>query len=183
MSIFAKKLDTRGVTEPPPAPPPDITASRQGAAQPPKPRTYSIGDAIQLMRTLPFDNNVDLVVQVIRATLGSMNVRVQDIIEDAVRKEKSIHEGIASLHGKVADLERELDARCKEITALEADLAETTSVKERLQMSETHGRSSSVPILDATPEPSTARANPPPPPASDRMPIHISGGESAASKI
>src|SRR5581483_11612 len=138
MSIFAKKLDTRGVMEPPPPPRPSEGAPSRGPAPPPKPRVYGINDAIQLMRTLPFDQNVDLVVQVIRATLASVNVRVGDVIEDAVRKEKSIHEGIAALHGKVAELERELEARCQEIAALEADLKETTSVKERLELSESH---------------------------------------------
>jgi len=182
MSIFAKKLDTRGVSEPPPpASPPDISPSRSAPSSS-KPKTYGIGDAIQLMRTLPFDNNVDLVVQVIRATLASMNVRVQDIIEDAARKEKSIHEGIATLHGKVADLEKELDARCKEITALEADLAETSKVKERLEMSEAIGLQSG-PIIDSALEASTARANPPPPPGSDRVPMHVAHSESAASKM
>jgi hypothetical protein len=112
---------------------------------PPKPRGgYGIGDAILLMRTLPFDDNVDLVVQVVRATLASLNVRVQDIIEDAGRKEQNIRDGIAGLHGKVADLERELETRCKEIASLEADLKETSSVKERLQLSENHVPSSAM---------------------------------------
>ena len=100
------------------------------------PRGYGIGDAIQLMRSLPVDQNVDLVVQVIRATLASMNVRVQDIIEDATRKEQATEAGIASLHSKVADLERELETRRQEILALEADLQETMGVKDRLQLAE-----------------------------------------------
>jgi hypothetical protein len=103
---------------------------------PPSPRVYGIGDAIQLMRSLPVDQNVDLVVQVIRATLASMNVRVQDIIEDATRKEKATEAGISHLHGQVADLERELEARRQEIVGLEADLQETIAVKERLQLAE-----------------------------------------------
>ena len=93
-------------------------------------------DAIQLMRSLPVDQNVDLVVQVIRATLASMNVRVHDIIEDASRKEKATEAGIALLHSKVADLEHELETRRQEILALEADLQETMAVKERLQLAE-----------------------------------------------
>ncbi len=88
------------------------------------------------MRSLPVDQNVDLIVQVIRATLASMNVKVQDIIEDAIRKEKATEAGISALHGKVADLERELEARRQDILGLEVDLKETTAVKERLQLSE-----------------------------------------------
>ena len=103
---------------------------------PPTPRVYGIGDAIQLMRSLPVDQNVDLVVQVIRATLASMNVRVQDIIEDASRKEQATEAGIASLHGQIAELEHELDARRQEIVGLESDLQETIAVKNRLQLAE-----------------------------------------------
>jgi hypothetical protein len=102
----------------------------------PAARVYGIGDAIQLMRSLPVDQNVDLVVQVIRATLASMNVRVHDIIEDALRKVKGTEDGIAELHGRVADLERELSARRQEIVGLEEDLQETNAVKERLQLAE-----------------------------------------------
>src|SRR5204863_266091 len=42
---------------------------------------YGIGDAIQLMRSLPTDGNADLVTRVVRVTLGSVNVRLEDIIE------------------------------------------------------------------------------------------------------
>jgi hypothetical protein len=133
MAIFNKKSEPRieveqgqraSIASPPPV-----------AAAPPR-RAYGIGDAIVLMRSLPVDQNVDLIVQVIRATLASMNVRVQDIIEDAVRKEKATEAGIASLHGKVDELERELEARRQEILGLEVDLKETTAVKERLQLAE-----------------------------------------------
>ena len=65
-----------------------------------------------------------------------MNVKVGDIIEDAIRKEKATEAGISALHGKVAELERELEARRQDILGLEIDLKETTAVKERLQLSE-----------------------------------------------
>ena len=113
---------------------PDV--SMPSRLPPPTSRVYGIGDAIQLMRSLPVDQNVDLVVQVIRATLASMNVRVQDIIEDASRKEQATEAGIASLHGQIAELEHELDARRQEIVGLESDLQETIAVKNRLQLAE-----------------------------------------------
>ena len=101
----------------------------------PKP-AYGIAEAIQLMRSLPVDQHPDLVVRVVRATLGSLNVRLPDIIEDASRKQKQVEERIAAEHGQVADLEKQLESRRKEIAGLEADLKETTTVKERLQMAE-----------------------------------------------
>jgi hypothetical protein len=136
MAIFTKKSNPRIEVEPLPRPPlPGLPPPPVAA---PARKAYGIGDAIVLMRSLPVDENVDLVVQVIRATLASMNVRVQDIIEDARRKEQATEAGIGSLHGKVAELERELETRRQEILGLEADLRETTAVKERLQLAENH---------------------------------------------
>lgn len=134
MALFNKKSEPRIEVEQIPARAPIVAAPPPTPAAPRK--AYGIADAILLMRSLPVDQNVDLVVQVIRATLASMNVKVQDIIEDAVRKEKATEAGISALHGKVAELERELEARRQDILGLEVDLKETTAVKERLQLSE-----------------------------------------------
>jgi hypothetical protein len=132
MALFTKKSEPKIELEPFPPRPPVMSAP---PATPPR-RVYGIGDAILLMRSLPVDQNVDLIVQVIRATLASMNVRVQDIIEDARRKEQATEAGIQELHTKVAELERDLEARRQEILGLEGDLKETSAVKERLQLAE-----------------------------------------------
>jgi hypothetical protein len=100
---------------------------------------YGIAEAIQLLRGLPVDQNPDLVVRVVRATLASLSVHLSDIIEDANKKQKATQERIASQHTKVAELEKQLGEHRKEIAALEADLKETTTVKERLQMAEKVG--------------------------------------------
>jgi hypothetical protein len=96
---------------------------------------YGIAEAIQLMRTLPHDH-VELVVRVVRATLASLDVRLPDIIEDANRKQKMVRDKIADFHAKNAELEKQLDAHRKEIATLEADLKETSEVKDRLQQAE-----------------------------------------------
>ena len=75
-------------------------------------------------------------MRVVRATLASLSVHLSDIIEDANKKQKATQERIASQHAKVAELEKQLGEHRKEIAALEADLKETTTVKERLQMAE-----------------------------------------------
>jgi hypothetical protein len=97
---------------------------------------YGIAEAIQLMRTLPTDQGSDLVVRVVRATLASLDVRLPDIIEDASRKQKVVRDRIADFHAKNAELEKQLEAHRKEIATLEADLKETTEVKDRLQHAE-----------------------------------------------
>ena len=133
MSIFAKKQDwdrdQKATVDA--APTPAASAASRGGSN-----HYGIAEAIQLLRGLPVDQNTELVVRVVRATLASLAVHLSDIIEDATRKQKSVQDKIASEHTKVADLEKQLADHRKEIAALEADLKETTTVKERLQMAE-----------------------------------------------
>lgn len=100
------------------------------------PGGYGIAETIQLMRTLPVDQNGELVVKVVRATLASLNVHLPEIIEDANKKQRAIQEKIAAEHLQIVDLEKQLETHRKEIAALEADLKETTTVKDRLQLAE-----------------------------------------------
>ena len=103
----------------------------------PEPRkAYGIADAIQLMRTLPIEQNGELVIRVVRATLGSLNVKLPQIIDDAARKQKMTQERITGIHAQIASLEKQLEAHRNEIKMLEADLQETTEVKERLESAE-----------------------------------------------
>jgi hypothetical protein len=97
---------------------------------------YGIAEAIQLLRSLPADQSSELVVRVVRATLASLDVHLADIVEDATRKQKHLADRMASEHAQIAELERQLETRRREIAVLEADLKETTSVKERLQQAE-----------------------------------------------
>jgi len=155
MPIFAKKPDW-GEVALTPQPAPSNTATH-------KPPTYRIADAIQLMRGLPIDQNPDLIVSVVRATLASLNVRLPDIIDDAARKEKTVQESISAFHAQIAELEKQLDARRREIAAAEADLKETTEVKQRLQMAERAAAATPKPFIvpsDTTPMPG---ARPPAP--------------------
>jgi hypothetical protein len=136
MAMFAKKENweqkvAAEVGGPAPAP-----TQAMAPAKPGQPLKYGIAETIQLMRSLPADQNVELVVRVVRATLASLNVRLPEIIEDATRKEKFTRDRIADFHAKNAELEKQLEAHRKEIASLEADLKETTEVKERLQLAE-----------------------------------------------
>jgi hypothetical protein len=99
-------------------------------------RDYGIEQAIQLMRLLPGDSNVELVVQVVKKTLESTNIKVPKIIEDASRKQKDIENRVSNLEREISDLEREIQTRESEIERLQTDHKETTMVKERLQLAE-----------------------------------------------
>lgn len=100
-----------------------------------EPPSYGINDAIQLMRALPQDN-VELVVQVVKRTLESTKVKVSHIIEDASRKQENIEGRIGVLKREIADFESEIATRKEEIAKLEADHDETSTVKDRLQLAE-----------------------------------------------
>ena len=114
---------------------------------------YGIADAIQLMRSLPVDQNGELVIRVVRATLGSLNVRLPQIIEDAARKQKVTQERITGIHAQIANLEKQLEAHRNEIKTLEADLKETTEVKERLQTAEMSAGKDGVAIVQSADKP------------------------------
>ncbi len=99
-------------------------------------RRFGIDDAIQLMRSLPADPNSALVVRVVRVTLGAVNVSVEEIVEDATRKETRIKESISGLEAKIVELEGQLGALRREIAAHQADLKETVNVRERLHLAD-----------------------------------------------
>jgi len=140
MSLFAKKHEN-GESKVAA----DLAAS--GAIAGMGSRSYGIAEAIQLLRGLPADQNSELVVRVVRATLASLDVRLPDIIEDASRKQKITQDKIAAEHAQVAELEKQLETHRKDIAALEADLKETTTVKERLQQAEKSGDRNTSPLF------------------------------------
>jgi hypothetical protein len=133
MAMFAKKENWEQKVAAEVGGPAVVPPAARAAGAAPK---YGIAETIQLMRALPGDQNGELVVRVVRATLASLNVHLPEIIEDAARKEKTVRDRIADFHAKNAELEKQLEAHRKEIATLEADLKETTSVKERLQVAE-----------------------------------------------
>ena len=132
MAIFAKKSEPERTSLD--LAPPALTPVGAG----PKGQ-FGIAEAIQLLRTLSNGDSAqsgDLVIRVVRATLASLNVHLTDIIDDASRKQKLTQDRIAAVQAQIADLEKQLETQRREVASLEADLKETTHVKERLQAAE-----------------------------------------------
>jgi hypothetical protein len=117
---------------------------------------YGITQAIALMRSLPVDQNVELVVRVIRSTLESMNVHLPTIIDDALAKEATLQTRIEHLDAEIEQLAEHIDLRRDEISRLQTELKETTVVKERLVLAEKLVTAAALP--------------PPAPPPAPRMP-------------
>ncbi|VAX01572.1 hypothetical protein MNBD_GAMMA22-2007 [hydrothermal vent metagenome] len=96
---------------------------------------YGIEEAVALMRKLP-DVDTDVVITVVRKTLESANVRVNEIISDAEKKEGNINKRTNTLTSEIEELQKKITLRNKEISILTKDLQETTKVKKLLQQGE-----------------------------------------------
>lgn len=133
-----EKRQEQMVAREPPPPPVSVERGHGGArpAPPPEPSvSYGIDKAIELMRTLPSDDeHLELVVQVIRSTLASTSVSVEAIIDDATRKQERIQRRVARLAEEIVGLEKEIQLRRDETLALQQDHDETTQVKARLSL-------------------------------------------------
>lgn len=127
MAFFSKKQEYEPqpwvAPEPAPAPTPATVK-------------YGISDAIQLMRGLPTNQDSDLIIRVVRATLQSLKVRLPDIIDDASKKQKMVQDRIDQGHAQIAKLEQKLEEHRREIAAQMADLKETGEVRARLERAE-----------------------------------------------
>jgi hypothetical protein len=126
---------------PTPAPAPAPVAAPVAAAKPasaaikPDHPDYGINKAIELMRLLPEDN-IELIVRVVKTTLESTNINVASIVQDATRKQAQIEARVGVLKNEIAGHESEIATRRSEIALLETDHKETTSVKDRLVLAE-----------------------------------------------
>ena len=104
----------------------------------PPPLRFGIDRAIQLMRALPTEQNPELVAMVITSTLESLEMNVSEIIADARSRQADLEARIGTIKAKNTALEREIELGVDEIVKLEATLAETMSVKERLEAAHNH---------------------------------------------
>jgi hypothetical protein len=127
MAIFGKREET---------PQPVAGAGTNATAPKAVNHSYGIGDVIRLLRTLPVDQHAELVVRVIRTTLESVNVHVSNLVDDASRQQQKLGDRITALQAQILDLSKQMDTHRGEVSRLEAELAETSSAKERLQHAE-----------------------------------------------
>jgi hypothetical protein len=141
--------------EPPPLP------AAPAAADKPDP-DYSIDDAIELMRTLPLGPNADLVLRVVRKTLESTNVSVDDIIGEGTARERSIETDIADREMEIVRLEAEIAAKREHIKQRTKDLDETRLVRQRLEQALAN-RTQARPAFVVQPEPEIKGAPSTPP--------------------
>jgi hypothetical protein len=136
MGFFGTKKLEENVAVPPnsghiPAANPHVQVSA-----PPPPNggaRIGIDHAIMLMRSLPTEKNVALVVTVLKTTLESLNIHVADIVADAGNRQQEIDARTGQLQAEITGLEQEIAKRAEEIRRLDAARAETSKVKEYLE--------------------------------------------------
>src|SRR5262249_4448245 len=115
--------------------PPGSSPRVSGRPVPAPAPAVGIDHAIQLIRSLPMRENAPLVVRALTTTLESLNIHVADIVQDAARRQQDIESRISALKGEIGALNKEIESRSNEILRLEAAHAETTKVKDYLQLS------------------------------------------------
>jgi hypothetical protein len=116
--------------------PVDKIAPASGADEAARAHSYGIDQAVALMRLLPSDSNVELLVLVVKKTLESTNISVAKIIDDATRKQKDIEGHVSTLERAISELQKAVQERASEIGRLRSDLEETSRVKGRLELAE-----------------------------------------------
>jgi cell division protein FtsB len=160
MAFFGKKAESKPETR---GSEPEIVTPSLPAPH----RRYGIDDTIQLMRTLPLNQNTELILLVIRNTLASIEVELKEVIDDGTAKQERLRKEIASVEAAIAELERETNARKQELDALNTDLSETTTAKERLELAAKQTAAIALPSVATTsqkpsyPAPSPRAPKPP----------------------
>jgi hypothetical protein len=139
MGLFGTKKEDRPSSMPDTgviqneSPRPPMSQVRGAAAPSAAPGRLGIDHAIDLIRSLPTEQNVDLVVKVLKTTLESLGIRVADIVLDAAQRQKELQGRTGQLKSEIAALEKEIEQRTQEIGRLEAAYAETTKVRGYLE--------------------------------------------------
>lgn len=95
--------------------------------------SYTIEDAIKLMRSLPQDNQ-EMVVTVVKKTLESTRINIRDILADADIKENQIKQQQEKLEREIKQLKAKIAERNQRIETLKEDMITTVSVRESLQL-------------------------------------------------
>ena len=133
-SLIGAARQTRPNTAIPVTPPPPKPRGRTPRPPPPsEPLLYDVDQMIALMRRLP-DGDVATAMRALRATLASVGVSLPPVIEDAQRRQADLEDRIALLEREIDERNQEVEQRMQELARLDADFAETSLVRERLEL-------------------------------------------------
>ena len=102
----------------------------------PKP-AYGIEQAVELLESLPQGGrNRDLVYQVVKTTLQSLEVEVEQIVADAQRKERELEGQLETLETRIAEFEAQIKATRREAQGLRQRHQRIRRVREQLEQAD-----------------------------------------------
>ena len=94
--------------------------------------SYSIEQALQLMRSLPLEGmNDELIAKVVRTSLESAGVSIPTLLEQANRHQDDITNEIVRLQGEISSLHQAVEEKTTQVTAYQKQLAEISTLRER----------------------------------------------------
>ena len=94
--------------------------------------TYTIEQAIQLMNGLPVDMNQELVIQVMKASLESAGISVEDLFLSATQRQEEITQEIMKLQSEISALTEAIELKTGQAAGYKEQLGEIVSFVERL---------------------------------------------------
>jgi hypothetical protein len=112
---------------------PSPTARPGTPSASPSKATFDIEQAIDLMRALPLDDDPDLVLRVVRKTLRSVGVSVEEVVVSARAREEALVDRITNERDAIERLEAEIAERRKNIDRVMVVLEETQGVRTNLE--------------------------------------------------
>ncbi len=95
-------------------------------------KRYGIEDVLVLLRELPLDQNPELVMRVVRKTLESKEVRVDELVAEAKTTVAKLEKTIETERATIAQLEREIASRQSTVAKLAKEIAEMKQAGQRL---------------------------------------------------
>lgn len=97
-------------------------------------RSFAVADAIRLLHSLPAAPKVEMVVRLMRVTLGSVNVSGQEMSDELSRRQQLLERNVDAALRQVQLLEQQLQAKRNELADQQAELKQLANVRTKLHV-------------------------------------------------
>jgi len=105
-----------------------------GYGQGPQATSYTIDQAMALMRSVPVEGlNERLVVQVIRKTLESAGISIPHLLGAVVQRQDEVTNEIVRIQTEIASLHQQIEIKTAQVQNYQEQLAEIDRLRERFE--------------------------------------------------
>jgi hypothetical protein len=95
---------------------------------------YTVEQALHLMKTVPTEGMPErVVVQVVRTTLESVGISIQDLLAAASRRQDEVTNEIVRIQGEIASLHQAIEEKSAQVAYYQEQLGEIGSLRERFE--------------------------------------------------